>query len=116
MDLLWKVNIQDTLTIQWKALNKQYIRVLLPKDALLEENSQMKIKDIWEKKEVSFYMNTNILFPTHFTLLYTLPNKECKPYSFLFQKQPWIKKYTLKFSQNKTLIWENDFDKDYIFK
>lgn len=116
MDLLWKVDLETTLAIQWKALNKSYIRVQLPKNAQVKENKNMKIINTGENKEVSFYMNTNILFPTDFTINYTIPNSECKKYNYLFIKQPGIKEYKLNLINDENLILDSYLTKDYKLK
>lgn len=116
MNLLWKVDLEATLAIQWKALNKSYIRVQLPKNVIIKENKKMKIIDAWENKEVSFYMNTNILFPTDFTFSYTIPNLECKKYNYLFIKQPGIKEYKLNLINDGNLILDSYLTKDYKLK
>ena len=38
MDLLWKVDVNNLLQIQWKWLNRQYIRVLIPKNSIINKS------------------------------------------------------------------------------
>lgn len=116
MDLLGKVDLEGTLAIQWKALNKQYIRVLLPKNAQIKENEKLKIKDNPDSKEVSFFLNTNILFPTEMNITYVLPNPECREYNYTFIKQPGIKEYKLNIIQDGNLVSDSYFSKDFKLK
>lgn len=114
MDLLGKVDIKSTLEVQWKWLNKQYIRVLIPKDAIIEENSKMTITDFQNYKEVSFFLNTDTLFDSNFKINYKIQNPECRSYNFEFVKQPWIKNYQLNINKDWNLIDSVYTAKDYV--
>jgi len=116
MDLLGKVDIVKTLDIQWKWLNKQFVRLLIPKNSIVWENSKIKVNDLDNAKEVSFYLDTNTFFPSKFKIDYTIPNSNCLEYWFLFVKQPWIKKYDLNIYKdwNNISTVSTSTDKDYI--
>lgn len=115
MNLLWIVDIDETLKIQWKAQNKQFIRVLLPAEAKIIQKSNIKISKFDNYQEVSFYINTWLLFASEFVIEYVLPNIECKNYDFNFIKQPWIKNYNLNLYKNWNLINSIYTDKDFLF-
>lgn len=113
MDALGQVDINTLLDIQWKWLNKQYIRVLIPKNAQITENKNITVRDFPEYKEVSFYLDTNTFFESNSRFEYTIPNPECKNYTYNFIKQPGIKNYHIDIINNwnlqQSLYTETDF-------
>lgn len=113
MDALGQVDINTLLDIQWKWLNKQYIRVLIPKNAQVIQNKNITITDFPEYKEVSFYLDTNTFFESNSRFEYTIPNPECKNYTYNFIKQPGIKNYHIDIINNwnlqQSLYTETDF-------
>lgn len=113
MDALGQVDINTLLDIQWKWLNKQYIRVLIPKNAQITENKNITVRDFPEYKEVSFYLDTNTFFQSNMRFEYTIPNLECKNYTYNFIKQPGIKNYSIDVIKNwnleQSLYTETDF-------
>lgn len=113
MNLLWEVDVNNLLDIQWRWLNKQFIRVLIPKNAIISNDSRYIVKDFENYKEVSFYLNTNSLFESNFSFNYNLSNPMCKNYNYLFIKQPWINSYNLDLYKNwnleNSLYNETDF-------
>lgn len=110
------VDVENTLITQWKWINKQYMRILVPKNAIFEKNPQIAIKDIKDKKEISFYMDTSIWTPSEFNINYTLPNPSCRPYNYVFEKEPWIKEYKLNIIIDGNLILDSYLQKDYYLK
>lgn len=115
MDLLWKVDVNNLLQIQWKWLNRQYIRVLIPKNSIINNNSKLKIKEFENYKEVSFFLNTNSLFESNFSFDYNILNPECKNYNYIFIKQPWINNYDLNLTKSWILEQNIYSEKDFIF-
>lgn len=113
MNALGQVDVNNILNIQWKWVNKQYIRVLIPKNAQVTQNKNISIKDYPEYKEISFYLDTNTLFESNFTLEYMIPNSECKNYDYFLPKQPGIKSYGIDMIKNwnleQSLYTETDF-------
>lgn len=113
MNALGQVDINTLLDIQWKGLNKQYIRVLIPKNAQVTQNKNITVKDFPEYKEVSFYLDTNTFFPSNIRFEYMIPNPECKNYTYNFIKQPGIKNYSIDVIKNwnleQSLYTETDF-------
>lgn len=109
-------NRKDIINIQWKGENKAYVRVILPKDAIIEPKEWMKINSHSQATVVDFYMNTRLLESTHYDINYKLANKECKTYDFKFYKQPGIRNYNFEILnwENKTkVLW---IDWDYILE
>ncbi len=97
-----KTDKQKLLFIQWNWENKQYVRVIIPKEAkIINKNiTVIDYKDRWQS--VNFYVNTPVWKKSEFKLEYYLPNKQCKTYSYKFYKQPWIKNYDIKINK----FWE----------
>lgn len=115
-NILWETNINTLLDIQWKGLNKQYIRVFIPKNAQVLPKQNFKIQEFENYKEISFYLTTNTLFESKMDFEYTLANPECIPYEYLFIKQPWIKKYRIDMIKNWNLEQSLYTETDFIFK
>lgn len=116
MNLLDRVNLEQLLEIQWKSKNRQYIRIYIPKNATINSSStQIKQKELDDKKEVSFYLDTQKLSTSNFEMSYTLPYLWCGDYNFIFIKQPWIKTYEFNFYENGNLINNWLYDRDYYY-
>jgi hypothetical protein len=116
--LMNKYNIKDNniLFIQWKADNKQFIQVVLPKNAIIKKKEFFNISEENNTKIIQFFTNTRRLESINHTIEYKLPNPECKPYDFKFYKQPWIRYYDLIINYNneeEKKIW---FKSDYYYK
>ena len=60
MDLLWKIDLDYSLKIQWNQKNRQFVRVLLPKNAVLKQKPWMQIYDVDKFWEVWFYLDTEL--------------------------------------------------------
>ena len=107
INLIEKFNIKKDknklIQIQWKWINKQFVRVIIPKEAkILNKNvSVTYYRKRW--KSVSFYMNTKVWNKSNFIIRYILPNIECKSYNYMHYKQPWINDFDL----NIEKIWNN---------
>lgn len=115
MDLFGKVDLENILKIQWKWINKQFIRVLIPKNSQVEINNKIKVNDLEKYKEISFYLDTEPLFESNFEINYILQNPECVNYNYEFVKQPWIKNYNLILNKDWNLVDSLYTDKNYIF-
>ena len=113
MNALGQVDVNNILKIQWKWINKQYIRVLIPKNTQVTQNKNITITEYPEYKEISFYLDTNSLFESNFTFEYNISNPECKNYDYFLPKQPGIKSYGIDMIKNwnleQSLYTETDF-------
>lgn len=107
---------KDILNIQWKWVNKSYIRVVLPENIKVEPSKWMIIKKYKNNTVVSFYSDTRVLESTNYNIKYTLLNKECKNYSFKFYKQPWIRDYSINIYVNKKNLKIDKINTDFIYK
>ena len=92
-----KKDINKLLFIQWNWLNKQYVRIIVPKNAVIEKNNKiLSVKKYYKRwKVIDFYLNTKVWEKSSFKLNYSIPNNECKIYNYKFYKQPWIRQYNL---------------------
>lgn len=116
MNVLWDIDINELLSVQWKWVNKQFVRVYIPKDAIIDNSDKYKIKVLDDRKEISFYQNTPLLFDSSFNINYTIPNTECKSYNYEFVKQPWIRWYDFIFNKNWNLEMQNYNTTNFIYK
>lgn len=108
------IDKQDIINIQWKGDNKSYVRILLPKEAIIEPTEWMNIEEFDTFKKIDYYQNTRVLESTNFNIKYKLPNKDCKNYNFKLYKQPWIREYWIEINKKNEQIkkiWiNNDFE------
>ncbi len=90
---------ENLINIQWAWPNNSYVRVLLPKDAILDNTIAHKeyIPKDKDYKIVDFFMITEKWWKSFHFIGYTLKNPECKKYSYKIYKQPWIREYELLF-------------------
>lgn len=106
----------DIINIQWKWVNKSYVRIVLPKNIVVKPQYWMNINKYENTTVVDFYMNTRVLESTNYNIEYKIENKECLDYDYKFLKQPWIRDYTLNiFNENDKKI-SNLVNWDFIYK
>lgn len=100
--LIDRYNIQDPniIFIQWKTENKSFVQVLLPKNAIIKYNSNYMVDSYPLYKKVSFYTSTKRLETIKNIIEYTIPNPECRKYSYMLYKQPWIQHQHIDFYYN----------------
>jgi hypothetical protein len=94
---LWKVDINAVLETQWKWLNRQFVRLYIPKDAIIDNSKNYKVNVLDDRKEITFFLDTPLLFDSDFKISYTLPNIDCKKYDYELVKQPWLRWYNLEY-------------------
>ncbi len=102
-------NRENLLNIQWAWINYSYVRVLLPKKAILDNtiaHKEILFKDR-DYKIVDFYMKTKPWQKSSHFIDYTLKNPLCKKYSYKLYKQPWIREYNLDFEKEKKVLYED---------
>lgn len=107
---------KDLLNIQWKWVNKQFVRLLLPKNSIIK-NDKVKVIEEENDKIAYFYTEVKPWETSTYTLNYEIENKDCKPYSFKFFKQPGLRKYDLNINNsNWKNISETNLNSDYEIK
>ncbi len=113
-DLFKKYDLDNTekfLGIQWQGDNNQFIRVLLPSDAVIKGKSGLAVYDYKDFKVAEFFVKTKKWEISKFNLDYSLENKNCNKYDFMFYKQAWIRDYNLE------IVWDSDFiDEVWLYK
>lgn len=116
-DLIKKYEIKTpwTMYIQWTWRNRQYVRVLLPKNAIIKENKIYKIEETPTVKYVNFYMQTERFQTKSVTINYTLPNKKCKKYSFNLYKQAWVRKYDVIVRDDDVMLEKKNVSNDFSY-
>jgi len=107
---------KDILNIQWKWINKQYVRVILPKNIKVKKKKWLKITYNNNFTLVEFYINTRQLETTNYDIDYTILNRSCKDYSYILYKQPWIREYDLKIKDKTNTIKQKWIRKDFKLK
>ncbi len=100
------INDKDNtlLNIQWKWTNKQYVRVILPREAQIKKNKNIKIEPYGNRQSVNFYTEVNPWETRVFDVSYTIPNESCSQYKFKLYKQPWIKNFDIKIDE----VWKKE--------
>lgn len=113
----FKINdYKNLLNIQWKWINKQFVRLVLPKNAIIK-NPKIKVITEEDRKIVYFYTDTNPWETSNYELDYEIENPDCKPYKFKFYKQAWIRNYDLFVnSPDWRNISESNIQTDYELK
>jgi hypothetical protein len=112
-DKFWiKKNTEKLLYIQWKWENKQYIRLIIPKNAIIKKPQlNIKVTPFYDKwKSIDFFLNTKPLEKSTFKIEYILPNSKCLTYSYKLYKQPGIREHNLKinrFWKEEEFNWVN---------
>ena len=109
-DDFWiKKDSSKLLYIQWKWENRQYVRVIVPKNAIIKKKSNIWITPYYKRwKSIDFFLNTKKWEKSTFKIEYILPNNECKNYNYKLYKQPWIRKYNFEIEQ----FWKNKIFKE----
>ena len=117
IDLMDRYNIRDKniLFIQWKANNKSYVRVLLPKDAIIKKNKDITISEYKNHKLVEFYTETRRFNTSSNTIEYSIKNESCDDYNFALYKQAWIKNYDIEVIKNWVSSKGNWIWEDYLY-
>jgi len=117
---LQKINLdldylEYILDIQWRWDNKQFVRLYLPKDVIINNSNLYSINKTSNYTEISFYLDTKRLTSSSFKIDYTINNPECRDYVYKHFKQPWIKNYNLNIYKDWNLIDNIYTDRDFIY-
>lgn len=112
----YEIKTPNILQIQGMWDNWQYIKVLLPKNAIIKEDKKYKIEETPQTKAVTFYIKTKRFEKQSVTINYSIPNKNCEAYTYSLYKQPGIRKYDLVFKNDEASIERKNIVKDFIFK
>jgi hypothetical protein len=106
-------NYKNLLNIQWNWLNHSYIRVLIPRNAVIDTSihsvSTYKNKPY---KQVDFYLKTPVWWSSYRYMEYIIKNPDCKKYSYKVYKQPWIREYNLEFFNTEfdsVMYWDWEY-------
>lgn len=90
---------EKLLQIQWKAENKQFVRVAVPKGSkLLDWYKDWVTVNEWNPNFTvfSFYINTPVNLSSMRELKYTSVIKDCSKKIIAFYKQPWLINYEIR--------------------
>lgn len=106
---------RDIINIQWRWENKEYVRVVLPKDIEVSPKYWMTVNKFPNSTVLEFYMNTRLLETTYYDFNYRILNKSCEDYSFKFYKQSWIRDYNLEIQDWTKKIKEYWIKTDFFY-
>ncbi len=106
-------NREDVINIQWRWDNKSYVRVLLPKNAKVVEKEGLTINYFPLLTVVDFYFTTRLRETNSYNIEYTIENKTCKDYDYIFYKQPGIREYELNITGSEAGINEKEIKWDF---
>ncbi|PID87500.1 hypothetical protein CSB07_00845 [Candidatus Gracilibacteria bacterium] len=94
---------KSLIDIQGRGDNYQFVRIILPKDAEIENSDGYTVQELNNKKSIEFFMRTKRLETVNKKIKYKLVNNICRKYSFILYKQPGIKSYDISISNNGEL-------------
>lgn len=101
--------------IQWNGPNKSYIRVLLPKDAVIQKNSKITVIQHPSVQEVNFFMTTQRLETRDFNIYYRLENPDCQDYDFVLYHQPGIIDHSITISDGNNSSQKSWVKRDFYY-
>lgn len=106
----------NLLAIQGAERNRQFVRIILPPGSIVRPQEGVEIVQYGNRNWVEFFLDTQLQETSFFTLAYTLPNPECKPYNYTFYKQAGIAKYDIIFDYDTQTYSYPDQQKDFFFE
>ena len=68
-----------------------------------------------DRKEITFFLDTPLLFDSDFKISYTLANIDCKKYDYELVKQPWLRWYNLEYYESWNLVNSSYIKRDFIY-
>lgn len=116
LDSYWVKYKNDILNIQWRWKNKSYVRVLIPKNAIVNLQKNQKEYEFDTYKIVELYIDTEKLETSLNSISYVIDNPNCDKYTYKFFKQPGIKKYNINFDMFWVLDKYSSIKSDFIYK
>ncbi len=112
----YQLNTPNLLEIQGADRNRQFVRIVLPPTAKILPQKDMEIVSYGTRTGVEFFLDTQLQQTSFFTLNYTLPNTQCKPYTYTFYKQAGIPDYDMILDYNSETFSYPDQQKDFFFE
>ena len=116
MNKNWVESNINLLNIQGAWINKSFIRVLLPKNAIIESKLDGEIKKFENFSYVDFFSETKPSEESIYNIAYKLENNDCKTYDFKLYKQAWVRKYDLHINKNWINYIYTDIQNDFRFE
>jgi len=112
----YDLNEENLFKIQGADRNRQYVRVILPSNAIIENSDEFEIVDYWKRKWVEFFMETPEQWSSRQEISYVLQNPECLEYDFTFYKQAGVPTYDIKLDLFQQEFTYQNYSKDFVFK
>lgn len=116
-DLIKKYEITTpwTMYIQWEWRNRQFVRIALPKNTIIDDSKNYVIEETPTLKFVKFYLQTNRFETRSVTIKYKLLNQNCQKYSFNLYKQAWVRKYDIVFRDDDEVTEKKNIANDFVY-
>lgn len=102
--------------IQWAARNRQFVRIILPNAAIIQEQEGTEIVDYGSRKWIEFFLETPEQQAAYYDFSYTLENPECQQYDFTLYKQSWIPDFDVELQIDTQSFEYNSLKEDFYFK
>lgn len=100
----------DLINIAWKWINQSFTKIVIPKNAILDENELKKYwytqVNHWKYITIEKLLKTQSWEKSYFKINYKLENIDCNTNNFKIYKQAWIYNYDIYFN------YENIFSKE----
>jgi len=91
----YSLDSANLLEIQWAARNRQFVRVLFPKQAQIKPQAGMEVVDYGSRKWAEFFLETQLQESSYYNISYFLENTDCRKYDFTFYRQAGIPSYDI---------------------
>ncbi len=106
---------QEIVYIQGKTDNKQFIQVVLPKDAIIQNPEKYIITKNSNNIVVKFYTSVERFQSLDSIIEYSLENKECIDYNYILYKQAGLSNYNIDFIKGDLKLEAKWVDKDFVY-
>ena len=99
----------DLINIAWKWINQSFTKILIPKNAIINNNDLNKywytLVNHWEYITIEKLLKTKHWEKSYFKINYKLENIDCNANNFKLYKQAWIYNYDIYFNYQNNFTW-----------
>ena len=114
--LRYGIDTENILQIQWASKNRQFMRVILPTEAILDDSDKYVIVRYGKRRWIEFFIDTEPWETSSFEVWYQLPNPECENYDMIFYNQPGVPKYNISINIDGSIYDYTDRKEDFYFE
>lgn len=116
MDSNWINRTTDLINIQWEGINRDFLRVLLPKNSIIQEKENQTVEKFDDFNYIDLFTEVSPWETKDYNISYKIINPECKKYNFKLYKQSWIKEYSIHINRNWINYIYNNMQSDFMFE